>query len=265
LKETGFEVGPDLASLSDKSPESLLVALLDPNRAVETKYLNYAAVTKGGLSFNGMLATETGNSITLRGPAGKEQTILRADLDELVSTSKSTMPEGLEKDLRPADVADIIAHVRANVPLPQRKEFEGNSPALITAAADGSFLLTASACEIYGTTLVLEKQYGNLGWWSSLDDQAAWTVDVKRAGKFAVEFDYACDQSVAEINLWRFDAGPISISGKVVSTGGWDKYVQSRFGEIELAAGKQRVVLRPAKRIQGALLDLRNVRLVPLP
>lgn len=264
LKDIGFEVGPDLASLTDKSPESLLVALLDPNRAVEAKFLNFAAVTKGGLSFNGMLAAETGNSITLRGPGGKEQTILREDLDELISTSKSTMPEGLEKDLRPDDVADIIAHVRANVPLPQRKTFEGNQPATVTAAADGSLRLTVAACEIYGTTLVLEKQYGKLGWWSSLDDQAVWTADVPQAGKYTVEFDYACDRSVAEINPWRFDAGSKSISGKVPSTGNWDTYRQLSLGEIELVAGKQRLVLRPAKRIQGALLDLRGIRLAPI-
>ena len=36
LGGVGTEVGPDLAALADKSPESLLVAILDPNRAVET-------------------------------------------------------------------------------------------------------------------------------------------------------------------------------------------------------------------------------------
>lgn len=265
LKDVGVEVGPDLASLSDKSPESLLIALLDPNRAVETKYINYTAVTNDGLTFNGLLAAETGNSITLRGPAAKEQTILRADLDELVSTSKSTMPEGLEKDLKPEDVAHVIAYVRANVPVPQRKEFPGNIPTLITAAADGAYLLPVTAAEIYGTTLVLEKQYNNLGWWSSLDDQAIWMVDVKRSGKYAIEFDYSCDQSVAEINPWRLDAGSATTSGKVPSTGNWDTYRQSRLGEIELNAGKQRLILRPAKRIQGAMLDLKSLRLVPQP
>src|SRR5262249_54503701 len=40
----GNIVGPDLASLGDKSPESLLIAILDPNRAVEARYLNYIAI-----------------------------------------------------------------------------------------------------------------------------------------------------------------------------------------------------------------------------
>ncbi len=41
LAGVGHEVGPDLTSLTDKSSEALLVAVLDPNRAVETKFLTY--------------------------------------------------------------------------------------------------------------------------------------------------------------------------------------------------------------------------------
>jgi putative membrane-bound dehydrogenase-like protein len=112
LGEIGHQVGPDLASLGDKSPESLLIAILDPNRAVEARYINYTAVTKNGLTFTGVLATETGNSITLVGPEGKQQVVLRTDLEELISSNKSVMPEGLEKDLKPQDLADLIAYIR---------------------------------------------------------------------------------------------------------------------------------------------------------
>src|SRR5262249_7575918 len=34
LGDLGQQVGPDLASVGDKSPEGLLIAMLDPNRAV---------------------------------------------------------------------------------------------------------------------------------------------------------------------------------------------------------------------------------------
>jgi putative membrane-bound dehydrogenase-like protein len=116
FQDQGHAVGPDLASVGDKSPEGLLVAVLDPNRAVEARYINYVAQTKNGLTFTGILTSETGTSITLLGPDGKQQVILRTDLEELVSSNKSLMPEGLEKDLKPQDVADLIAHVRASVP-----------------------------------------------------------------------------------------------------------------------------------------------------
>src|SRR5207244_5045125 len=96
LGDLGQQVGPDLASVGDKSPEGLLTAILDPNRAVEARYLNYMAVTKNGLTMTGVLASETGNSVTLLGADGKQQVILRTDLEELVSSNKSVMPEGLD-------------------------------------------------------------------------------------------------------------------------------------------------------------------------
>jgi putative heme-binding domain-containing protein len=113
LGGVGHAVGPDLASVGDKSPAGLLTAVLDPNRSVEARYINYVAVTKNGLTMTGVLASETGNSITLLAAEGKQQVILRTDLEGLISSNKSAMPEGLEKDLQPQDLADLIAFIRA--------------------------------------------------------------------------------------------------------------------------------------------------------
>src|SRR5262249_36335652 len=45
----------------------------------------------------------------LRGQEGKQQTLLRADIDELVSSGKSLMPEGLEKELPLKEMTDLLA------------------------------------------------------------------------------------------------------------------------------------------------------------
>lgn len=107
----GHEVGPNLASLTTKTPESLLSAILDPSAAVEGKYLNFVVVTKEGRTLTGLLATETASSITLLAAEGKTETVLRSDIEELQSTGKSLMPDGLEKELTPEDVRDVIAFV----------------------------------------------------------------------------------------------------------------------------------------------------------
>jgi putative membrane-bound dehydrogenase-like protein len=112
----GHEVGPDLAPLADRPGEYLLIAILDPNRAVESRYINYLAQTKAGRSFTGVLAAETSTSITLLGPDGKTQVLLRANLDSLTSSGKSAMPEGLEKDLKVQDLADLLAYLRSGRP-----------------------------------------------------------------------------------------------------------------------------------------------------
>src|SRR5262249_27705879 len=112
LGTVGEEVGPDLTAVRDKPPEWFLPALLDPSRAVEARYVNYTAITRPGKVVTGVLVEESGSSVTLVGPTGQRQVILRANLEELSSTGKSAMPDGLEKDLKPQDVADLIAYLR---------------------------------------------------------------------------------------------------------------------------------------------------------
>ena len=161
LKGIGKQLGADLAALKDKSPRSLLTAILDPNRAVEAKFLGYIAVTNSGSIHAGMLLGESSNSVRLIGSDGKQTTILRRDLETLASTRLSFMPEGLEKDLQPQDLADVMAFVTsAGTP---RKKFPGNQPRLITRQKNGELRLAATGCEIYGKSLVFEAKYKKEG------------------------------------------------------------------------------------------------------
>jgi len=113
LEGAGHEVGPDLLSLRDRSAKTILTSLLDPNRAVEQKYLQYLALTEEGRALSGILVAETATSITLAGPDGKRHVIRRSDLDQFKSTGKSLMPEGLQKDLSEQDLADLVAYVQS--------------------------------------------------------------------------------------------------------------------------------------------------------
>jgi putative heme-binding domain-containing protein len=110
----GTDLGPKLAALQDKSPEYLTAAILDPNRAIDQKYHAYTIVTQNGLSLSGLITAETANSIELVDAQGKAHTILRIDIDELASSGISFMPTGLEKELSPQDLADVMAFVRSN-------------------------------------------------------------------------------------------------------------------------------------------------------
>ena len=106
--DRGQEVGPDLAALTDRLPGTMLVAIFDPNRAVEAKYISYTATTQQGLSHTGILVQESDNSITLAKADGKRESLLRSELAELSSNGKSLMPEGLESELSEQDVADLL-------------------------------------------------------------------------------------------------------------------------------------------------------------
>jgi putative heme-binding domain-containing protein len=114
--DTGHAVGPDLHSLTNKSPQYLLQEILDPNRALDSRYVEYAATTKAGKVIRGIIAAETATSVTLRAADGKDEVILRKDIETLESSGRSLMPEGFEKDLSRQELADVLAFVNSKVP-----------------------------------------------------------------------------------------------------------------------------------------------------
>jgi putative heme-binding domain-containing protein len=262
LTGMGHAVGPDLSALTDRSPEAMLTAIFDPNRAVEARYLDFTAVTDDGLVHRGMLAAETGNSVTLLAAEGKQEQLLRNQIESLASSAKSLMPEGLEKDVEPQDVADLLNFLGGFKP--PRKTFEGNQPVAVRPdALRGEFWLLASQCEIYGSTLVFEPQYRNLGFWQSADDHVTWTLEAADAGEFAVSLDYACDDATAGQALAVEVAGQRLVA-KVRGTGNWDTYKTLSIGKVKLDPGEHRLTVRPDGPLGGALVDLKAVRLRPV-
>ncbi len=107
----GGALGPDLATVKDRSAAYLVAHILDPNRAVEDRYMLHSATQLDGRSVAGMLVAEAGNSVTLRALDGTEHVILRDELRQLVSSGRSLMPEGLEAAISPGDMADLVAYL----------------------------------------------------------------------------------------------------------------------------------------------------------
>lgn len=108
LQGQGHQVGPDLSGVASRSKELLLVDILDPSKEVPPDYLSFFLVTTRGQVLSGLLANETASSVRLRRAGGIEDTVLRSEIQELRSTGKSLMPEGLEQSLKPQDLADLL-------------------------------------------------------------------------------------------------------------------------------------------------------------
>ncbi len=111
LEGVGVELGLPLETIGNRGPETILLSVLDPNREVNPAYLNYIVVTDEGLSITGMITAETATSITLKRAEGETDTVLRTNIDELISTGISIMPEGQEKLMTKQEMADVIAYL----------------------------------------------------------------------------------------------------------------------------------------------------------
>ena len=124
VANVGVNVGPDIGDTRDKLPAYLLMNILDPNRAVDANYFGYTLITKQGKPYTGLIKSETATSITIRMPEGKEETILRSDVDELKTTGQSLMPVGFEKTITVEQMSDLISFLKnwryldGSIPLP---------------------------------------------------------------------------------------------------------------------------------------------------
>jgi len=112
----GHAVGPDLTAFRTKSPPDFLLAILDPNAAIEPRFVNYQIETKDGRALSGVVKAETATSLTLVQGGGLEEKILRSDIAEIKASNLSLMPEGLEQNLTPQDLANLIAFVKNHGP-----------------------------------------------------------------------------------------------------------------------------------------------------
>ncbi|HJT77625.1 MAG TPA: c-type cytochrome, partial [Gemmataceae bacterium] len=120
---TGAVVGPDLTGVGVRDRADILIDILDPNRSVEGNYRQYVIETKNGQVLTGLLTGETRTAVELLDSEAKKHVVLREDIDNLISSKKSLMPEGFEK-LPAEDLASLLDFLTARdryFPLPLNK------------------------------------------------------------------------------------------------------------------------------------------------
>ncbi len=112
INNVGHNVGPDISDTRARARDALLYDILDPNRRVDPQFTEYIVVTTDGRLFNGLMIAESTDSVTLRQPEGREQTIPRSEIEDLKTTNKSLMPEGIERDVTVEQMADVLEFLK---------------------------------------------------------------------------------------------------------------------------------------------------------
>ncbi len=112
LAGLGQEVGPDLGMVTSKPTDALLASILDPNQAMEERYVAYTVETTDGEEVVGVIVAETPAALTLKTAAGTEVVVNRSRLKSLRSSGLSLMPEGLEAVVDVQGMADLLAFLR---------------------------------------------------------------------------------------------------------------------------------------------------------
>lgn len=108
----GHDVGPNLDG-AERSMEYLLVNVVDPNRVVGTPYFSRTILLKNGKLITGILAEEDATTIRLKRENAVIEVIVKADIEEQTTSTKSLMPEGLPNNMTLQELRDLIGYLQA--------------------------------------------------------------------------------------------------------------------------------------------------------
>jgi putative membrane-bound dehydrogenase-like protein len=110
----GGKVGPDLTRIGAiRTERDLLDSIVYPSSSFVRGYEPVQVTTKKGKTYNGVLRKDAPDEIVLALDATNEVRIGRDEIDEMVPGKVSIMPAGLDKQLSPRDLADLIAFLKA--------------------------------------------------------------------------------------------------------------------------------------------------------
>jgi arylsulfatase A-like enzyme len=131
--------------------------------------------------------------------------------------------------------------------------------------AGGIITLPAKWARVSGEQLRFEPMphKNTLGFWVNVKDWASWEFDVKTPGMFDVELLVGCGNGSggSEVNVV---VGSQTLTFTVEQTGGFQNFVPRTIGQVQIdKAGRHSLEIRPQKKPGPAVMDVRQVRLVP--
>lgn len=110
----GTGIGPDLSTLGNRfTRKDILEAMLEPSKTISDQYKTYTVLTARGQIINGMRAPdEDGNVVLLLSDATTVK-IPKDEIEEIVESKVSIMPEGLLNQLTAEEIADLVAFLES--------------------------------------------------------------------------------------------------------------------------------------------------------
>jgi hypothetical protein len=180
---------------------------------------------------------------------------------------KNDLGEGTNlADKLPEKTAELAARLRAWRRDVSAQDMQANPDYVPNPQArDGSVTLHAKTAAVHGIMLRYEPlpHKNTLGYWVRADDWASWEFQIKQPGKFRVEILQGCGNGSGGSEV-EFAVGEQKLAVTVEETGGFQNFVRREIGMLELAQpGRYTLTVKPLKKPGVAVMDLREVRLLP--
>ncbi len=111
----GGMVGPDLTRIGGiRTERDLLEAIVFPSASFVRSYEPVRVVTTDERVLNGVLKKDAPDEIIVVVAVDKEERVARTDVESMTPSAVSLMPAGLDQQLTPQDLADLVAFLKAS-------------------------------------------------------------------------------------------------------------------------------------------------------
>jgi putative membrane-bound dehydrogenase-like protein len=110
----GGNVGPDLTRIGQvRTDRDLLESIVFPSASFVRSYEPVAVASKDGQVYNGVLRKDAPDEIIVATGANQEARLARDDIEEIRPSAVSVMPAGLDQQLTPRELADLLAFLKS--------------------------------------------------------------------------------------------------------------------------------------------------------
>jgi len=112
----GGDIGPDLTAYNRGNIEHVLLSLVNPSAEVREGYESYNIITVSGQVLSGFKINENDKTLVIRGIDGQNRIVSKDDIDEVLKSNVSLMPDGLLNKLSDQELRDLFAFLSSTTP-----------------------------------------------------------------------------------------------------------------------------------------------------
>ena len=117
LLHKGGAIGPNLTDYQRDTLDTMLVSIVNPNAEIREGFEYFSVETTDGRVLSGFLADQDTRIVVLRGPAGEDIRLPRAEVKDMKPVGRSLMPENLLQGLTDEQLRDFFAYLRISQPI----------------------------------------------------------------------------------------------------------------------------------------------------
>ena len=109
----GNKVGPDLTTANRQDRSFMLQSLVDPNSTIRREYVSVIIQTRDGRVITGLPIAKTDREITLVNAKNERTMVPLGNIEDIMDSQISLMPEDLYRQLSPAELRDLFAYLQS--------------------------------------------------------------------------------------------------------------------------------------------------------